>query len=183
MPAPILISACLLGQPVRYDGGANGVAQHPVLAAWLAAGRVLALCPELAGGLPVPRPPAERLRDAQGRERVLDVHGRDVTAAFEAGAEQALSLAREHGVRLAVLKEGSPSCGSGYVYDGSFSRRRVPGRGLTAERLMQAGIRVFSEHELEAAQRWLQALEAGDDLAAAAAAAAPTPPRKELDAS
>ncbi|MFY8117782.1 MAG: DUF523 domain-containing protein [Roseateles sp.] len=158
-PSPILISACLLGQPVRYDGGANGVSQHPVLAAWLAAGRVLALCPELAGGLPVPRPPAERVRDAEGRERVLDVHGRDVTAAFVAGAEQALNLAREHGVRMAVLKEGSPSCGSGYIYDGSFSRRRVPGRGLTTERLTQAGIQVFSEHELEAAQRWLQALE------------------------
>ncbi|HLV59896.1 MAG TPA: DUF523 domain-containing protein, partial [Fredinandcohnia sp.] len=120
---------------------------------WLAEGRVVPLCPEVAGGLPVPRPPAEIQggdgRDVlAGRARVATREG-DVTAFFLAGAEAALAAARAHGVVAAVLKERSPSCGVRQVYDGSFSGQRRSGMGVTAARLEAAGIPVFSEAELD----------------------------------
>ncbi|OAE60393.1 purine-nucleoside phosphorylase [Achromobacter xylosoxidans] len=162
----VLVSACLLGNPVRYDG--RGVPHGAaVLARWLAEGRVVAVCPEVAGGLPIPRPPAEIEpgRDAAsvlaGHARVVAVTGDDVTAPFVYGAREALAAAQAHGVRIAVLKEGSPSCGSGYVYDGHFAGRRQPGVGVTAELLRDAGLHVFSEHQWTEAQAFLATLEAG----------------------
>lgn len=159
----VLVSACLLGRAVRHDG-AHKRSDHPVLARWLAEGRVLPVCPETAGGLPVPRPPAE-IADGAGGARVLsgevpvlDVHGRDVSAAFVDGARHALALARAHGVRVAVLKEGSPSCGSGFVHDGRFRGIRVPGLGVTAALLQQAGVQVFSEQAWAEADACLQGL-------------------------
>ena len=108
----VLVSACLLGQPVRYDGQSKGIVSD-----WLnelgAEGRVLSFCPEVAGGLPTPRPPAER----QG-ERVVTEGGLDVTAEFDRGALLALELCQRQGIRFALLKEGSPSCGSGRIYNG-----------------------------------------------------------------
>lgn len=164
MPRPrVLVSACLLGQAVRHDGG-DKHCTHPALQRWLAAGQVLPLCPELAGGLPVPRPPAEIAGAAggaqvlAGRARVVDVHGADVTAAFVAGADHALQQALRHGIRVAVLKEGSPSCGSSASHDGSFSGVRVPLPGVTTARLRAAGVQVFSEQELDAADAALRAL-------------------------
>lgn len=163
MPLPrVLVSACLLGQAVRHDGR-DKHCTHPALQRWLAAGQVLPLCPEIAGGLPVPRPPAEIAGAAGGAQvlagsaRVVDVHGADVSAAFVAGAEHALQQALAHGVRVAVLKEGSPSCGSSFSHDGSFSGTRVPLPGVTTARLRAAGILVFSELELDAADAALQA--------------------------
>lgn len=159
----ILVSRCLLGHPVRYDGGAHG--PFDLLGHWQAEGRVVALCPEVAGGLPTPRPPAE-IHGGQGAavldgERpVLTVSGEDVSAAFLAGAEQALALVRRHGIRLAVLKARSPSCGNRENYDGSFSGRRVAGEGVTAAALRREGVQVFSEEELGEAARALAALEA-----------------------
>ena len=153
----ILVSRCLLGHRVRYDGGAHGPFDQ--LQRWLDEGRVVALCPEVAGGLPTPRPPAE-IRGGQGalvldgQLPVLTVEGADVTAAFVSGAEQALALVREHGIRLALLKARSPSCGNRENYDGSFSGTRVVGEGVTAAALRRAGVEVFSEEELaEAAAR------------------------------
>ena len=148
----VLVSACLLGQPVRYDGRSSG---HPdLLQRWQGEGRVVPLCPEVAGGLPTPRPPAE-IPGGQGGE-VLDgtavvvtVIGEDVSAAFLAGARQALALARKHGIRVAVLKAGSPSCGNRLTYDGTFSGVKVPGEGVTAALLRREGVLVFSELELE----------------------------------
>jgi uncharacterized protein YbbK (DUF523 family) len=149
----VLVSACLLGERVRYDGREKGV-QHPVLQRWLSEGRVVKVCPEVEGGLPVPRPPAERQRDG----RVLTNSGVDVTAAFTRGAAEALRLVKEHGIEVAVLKEGSPSCGSGFVYDGSFSRTQVPGQAGETTRLLRAhGVAVFSELE------WDQAAAAAGD--------------------
>lgn len=162
----VLVSSCLLGEPVRYDGGAFEPL-HPVLVRWLREGRVLPCCPELAGGLPVPRPPAEIAGGADGGEvlagrgRILDPTGRDLTAPFLAGAAAALALARSGGAVLAVLKEGSPSCGSAAIHDGTFSGVRVPGQGVAAARLRAAGIPVFSESQWEAAAAWLGGLEAG----------------------
>lgn len=138
----VLVSACLLGQPVRYDGRSKGI-----ISDWLetlgAEGRALAFCPEVAGGLPTPRPPAER----QG-ERALTESGLDVTAQFDRGAELALQLCQAQGIRFALLKEGSPSCGSGRIYDGRFEGTSMAGEGKTTALLRRHGIRVFSEDQL-----------------------------------
>lgn len=159
----LLVSACLLGHAVRYDGGDKRCVD-PILQRWLEESRVVPVCPELAGGLPVPRPAAE-IEPAGagegtlallGRARVLEKSGVDVSAAFVAGAQQALALARAQGVRVAVLKQGSPSCGSARVHDGSFSGRLRGGQGVTAALLRQAGLRVFDETELAAADAWLR---------------------------
>lgn len=154
----ILVSACLLGEAVRYDGAAHG--PFAQLQAWQAEGRVLALCPEMAGGLPTPRPPAEIL-GGQGRavlagqQVVRDCHGRDVSDAFRAGAARALALVREQGIGMAVLKARSPSCGNRQTCSGEFSGRLVEGAGVTAAALQAAGVVVFNEHELEQAAAWL----------------------------
>ena len=138
-PAPLyLVSACLCGTPCRYDGGAATVSR---LAELHAQGLALAVCPEVEGGLPVPRPPYE-VRDG----RVLTRDGQDVTAQFQAGAAHVLRLAQDHGIRLAILKERSPSCGSAIVYDGTFSGTRIPGQGVTTALLREHGIQVVNEH-------------------------------------
>ncbi len=164
MGMPVLISACLLGAPVRYDGGSKRCL-HPVIERWAAEGRLRSLCPEMAGGLPTPRPPAEIKGGVSGarvlalQAWVVDAAGRDLSTAFIAGAEAALALVREHGIRVAVLKEGSPSCGSEWIADGSFSGRRVTGDGVTAAALRAAGVHVFSEDQLDEAATCLSRLE------------------------
>ena len=161
----VLVSACLLGQAVRYNGG-DKRCDDDILQRWLSEGRVVAICPEVAGGLPVPRPAAEIAGGAGGRTvleglaRVVDSSGRDVSAHFVDGAEHAARLARARGIRVAVLKEGSPSCGSSFSYDGSFARVRVPVPGVTAARLIQDGIAVYSEEQLAQADARLRQLEA-----------------------
>lgn len=138
----VLVSACLLGQPVRYDGQSKGIVSD-----WLSAlgaeGRGLAFCPEVAGGLPTPRPPAER----QG-ELVVTESGLDVTAEFARGAALALETCQQQGIRFALLKEGSPSCGSGRIYNGRFEGQSVAGEGMTTALLRRHGIAVFSEGQL-----------------------------------
>lgn len=124
---------------MRHDGKSKLV-HHPVLEKWLAEGRVVRACPELLGGLGVPRPPAERVGD-----RVVTNGGADVTAQFEAGARAALSIVEQHGVRIAVLKEFSPSCGSAQINDGTFSKSRIVGAGVTTTLLRAHGVQVFSE--------------------------------------
>ncbi|HXH72740.1 MAG TPA: DUF523 domain-containing protein [Mariprofundaceae bacterium] len=158
----ILVSACLLGQKVRYDGG--DCRQDGLLAGWQSEGRLLPFCPEVAGGLAVPRPAAEI--DGGNAEAVLfgraTIHtreGTDVTDAFLEGAEKALAVCRQHGIRMAILKEGSPSCGSARVGDGSFSGVKVAGQGLTARLLERHGIRVFSEERLDEAAAYLHWIE------------------------
>ena len=159
----ILVSRCLLGHRVRYDGGAHG--PFTLLERWQQEGRVVALCPEVAGGLPTPRAPAE-IRGGQGAQvldgllPVLTVHGEDVTAAFVAGAEQALALVAQHGIRIALLKARSPSCGNQENYDGSFSGSKVAGEGVTAAALRRVGVQVFNEEELAAVEAALHELEA-----------------------
>jgi uncharacterized protein YbbK (DUF523 family) len=112
------------------------------------------------GGLGTPRPPAEIVH-RDGIRRVYANTGRDVTAEFERGAADALEQAIRHGARVAVLKEGSPSCGSGFVYDGTFTGAGIAGSGVTTALLRERGIRVFSENELEAADAVLIELERG----------------------
>ena len=161
--ARILVSACLMGHAVRYDGSSKPLL-HPALARWREEGRLVTLCPEMSAGLPVPRPPAEIEGGGNGadvlagRARVLEKTGGDVTAAFIAGAENALRLAKETGCAFALLIDGSPSCGSGFIYDGSFSGQRQVGNGVTAALLSQAGIDVFSHSEVERLEARIAAL-------------------------
>ena len=157
----MLVSACLLGNPVRYDGQAK-TQDHAGLRRLQTEGRVVSFCPEVAGGLPIPRPPAEIIHAdgsavIAGRARVETRDGSDVSGYFLAGARQALALCREHAITVAVLTEASPSCGSSRIYDGSFSRRTVAGSGVTAAMLRAAGIAVFSHEQLPAAIAFLEA--------------------------
>ncbi|MBR3504686.1 MAG: DUF523 domain-containing protein [Clostridia bacterium] len=136
----LLISACLLGVPCRYDGKSV-----PCAAALEAAGRGVRLvpfCPEIYGGLPTPRVPAERRGD-----RVVTRDGRDVTAEYRRGAEEALRVCRLFGCEAAILKERSPSCGCGRVYDGTFSGVLTEGDGVTAALLKANGVHVAGETE------------------------------------
>jgi uncharacterized protein YbbK (DUF523 family) len=159
----VLISACLLGERVRYNG-ADALCFSVVLERWRNERRIVPFCPEVAGGLGVPRPAAE-IVDGDGsmvllgRARVTDRRGADLGAAFLSGAQRALEVALQEGVKLAILKDGSPSCGSTFIYDGTFSGARKAGRGVTAALLEGAGIRVFSEQEWEQAQAFLDEQE------------------------
>ena len=161
MTPKVLVSRCLLGHRVRYDGGASG--PYAQLAQWQAEGRVSALCPEVAGGLPTPRAAAEipggqGVEVLAGKAAVITTEGEDVTEAFVSGARQALALVERHGIRLAILKANSPSCGNRLTYDGSFSGVKVEGQGVTAALLTRAGVQVFSELELEEAAKALGVL-------------------------
>ncbi|MBO6040757.1 MAG: DUF523 domain-containing protein [Oscillospiraceae bacterium] len=139
----LLVSACLLGFACKYSGGSNALPEE-TLKALRERYRLIPVCPECAGGLPVPRTSAER----QGRW-VMTRDGRDVTAQFEKGALVALRLARLFGCEEALLKERSPSCGNGEIYDGSFCGRLVPGYGTAAELLRDAGFAVHGENRVE----------------------------------
>jgi len=133
----LLVSACLLGTPCRYDGRSKADARIQALAEKY---ELVPVCPEELGGLPTPREPSER----QG-ERIVMRSGRDVTAEYRRGAEAALALCLKNGCKAAVLKEKSPSCGCGQVYDGTFSRRLIEGDGVTAELLKAHGVAVYGE--------------------------------------
>jgi uncharacterized protein YbbK (DUF523 family) len=159
----VLVSACLLGEKVRYNGAA-ATSDDALLAQWVDEGRVVPFCPEVAGGLGIPRPAAEIVRGCgedvlAGTASVVTRESDDVTDHFLRGAHLALAAARSHGVRLAILKDGSPSCGSDAIYDGTFSGRRREGRGVSAALLERHGVRVFSEARIAEAAAYLAALE------------------------
>ncbi|HCO62725.1 MAG TPA: hypothetical protein DIT49_04805 [Clostridiales bacterium] len=140
----VLVSACLMGVACKYSGGDNRCEE--LLQAARAGGHTLIpVCPEVYGGLPTPRTPAER----QG-ERVVSRTGEDVTAQYQKGAEIALALARQTGCTGAILKANSPSCGVGAIYDGTFSHRLTPGDGVTAQLLRIHGLRVVTERDYKA---------------------------------
>ena len=142
----ILVSHCFFGEPCRYDGASR--VDRQVLELHRAGHNLIPVCPEVLGGLDTPRAPAELQPDG----RVVNREGTDVTAAYRAGAEAALAIARENGCTLAVLKARSPSCGCGEVYDGTFTGTLTPGWGVAARLLMEAGITVLDEEHLPA---WL----------------------------
>ena len=139
----LLISRCLLGDPCRYDGKSRPLAAE-TLQALRARYDLIPVCPEVLGGLPSPRTPSE-LRGA----RVVMKTGADVTEEYRRGAEAALQAARENQVCAAVLKERSPSCGKGKIYDGTFTGTLTNGNGVTAEMLIDAGFAVYGESEIE----------------------------------
>ena len=138
----LLISACLLGVPCRYDGKSKPLAD---IARLREKYELIPVCPEQLGGLPSPRTPSERRDD-----RVVMADGRDVTAQYQKGAQRALELCLREGCVTAVLKERSPSCGSGEIYDGTFTHTVISGDGVTAALLKKNGIKVCGESELHA---------------------------------
>jgi uncharacterized protein YbbK (DUF523 family) len=155
----ILVSACLIGERVRYNGVVKSFESH-VLKFWNRIGWVVAICPEVAGGLPVPRTRSEISEGGgsqvlNGHKKVININGQDVTKYFLDGVPKALELGSSLRIRLAILKEGSPSRGSGYIYDGSFSGIKKPGKGVAAALLEENGIRVFSEREIFEAEEYL----------------------------
>ena len=139
----ILVSACLLGEACRYDGASRPCAHIIELKE---RHTIIPVCPEVMGGLPTPRPASEIQPDG----RLVNILGKDVTAEYHQGAEAVLALAREHGATVAILKEKSPACGRGRIYDGSFTGTLRNGNGVCAELLLQNGIRVLGETEREA---------------------------------
>lgn len=137
---PLLVSACLLGVRCNHEGMSASRNLREELEGRY---RLVPVCPEVVGGLPTPRPPAEIQSDG----RVANVEGEDVTGAYQRGAEAAVKLAAATGARFAVLKARSPSCGSGHVYDGTFSRSLRDGDGVACAALRAAGVEVTSEDD------------------------------------
>lgn len=144
----IAVSACLLGVPCRFDGTSK---PSDAVRAYLERtnAEVVRVCPEVMGGLSIPHPPHEIRLGADGALRVVDEAGADHTAAFEAGARAACRAAVERGCTHAILKAKSPSCGVGQVYDGTFSGTLVPGDGLAAAALREAGLVLATEKDFE----------------------------------
>ena len=136
----ILVSACLLGENVKYNGGNN---YHEKLSEMLKGHEVIPVCPEVMGGLPVPRKPAEIVNGI-----VRNEDGTTVDAEFRLGADRAAEIAERENIDIAVLKSRSPSCGAGTIYDGSFSHTQVPGDGIFAALLKEKGFRVIDETDL-----------------------------------
>ena len=137
----ILISACLVGDKVKYDGHSNYNEKIKLL---LEKYELVPFCPEVEGGLPTPRKPSERVKD-----RVKMQDGKDITKNFLTGADLALNICLYLGIKIAILKENSPSCGSKKIYDGTFSKKLIPGEGVTTELLRRKGIKVISEEEID----------------------------------
>ncbi len=158
----ILVSGCLNGRPIRFNS-TNVSVESEIWDRWESEGRLVAFCPELAAGFPVPRPPAEIVGSTasvvlQGVGRVEEDNGTDVTDMFVDGANLAVERAKAEGCVMAVLTDGSPSCGTTYTYDGTFRGGTVEGMGVTAQLLQDQGLRVFPEDQLEEADRYLRGL-------------------------
>ncbi len=159
----ILVSRCLLGERVRYDGRAC-LLDDPRLRLWQREGRLVPVCPERDGGLPTPRPPAEIVGGEgedvlEGRAQVITSEGEDVTAAFLKGAEAILHTAIREDCHLALLKAQSPSCSCCGIYDGTFTGVLKEGRGVAAAQLARHGITAFDERHLNALEEALARLE------------------------
>ncbi len=131
----MIVSACLAGFPCRYDGKSKACAEVVEL---VKAGKAIPVCPEQLGGLPTPRPPCEILAG-----RVVDRNGADRTESFQQGAQAVLTLAQTYGATQALLQNRSPSCGTGWIYDGTFSKTLIAGDGITARLLQENGIQVI----------------------------------------
>ena len=132
----ILVSSCLLGLNCKYDGGNN---YSKEIDEFLKDYEVIPICPEIMGGLPTPRVASERLGD-----KVITKDGRDVTKQYKKGAEKCLFLAKKYNIKKALLKLRSPSCGSGKIYDGTFTHALIDGDGVTAELLKNKGIEIIN---------------------------------------
>ncbi len=135
----ILVSACLMGENVKYNGENN---YSEKIAEFLKDKEYVLVCPEVLGGLSIPRDPSEIIKD-----KVISKTGKDVTKNFELGALQALEIAKQNKVTMAILKQSSPSCGFGKIYDGTFLNNKIKGNGKTAELLLKEGIKILTEED------------------------------------
>lgn len=144
-----LISACLCGVNCKYNGLNN---YNEICEKLLASGKAILVCPEQLGGLPTPRIPSEIIGNSldilDGKGEVVNKEGSDVTAQFIKGAKETLDIAKKLNIKIAILKDGSPSCGVNYIYDGNFSGTKIKGMGVTAQLLKESLIDVISEDEL-----------------------------------
>ncbi len=137
----ILVSACLAGIKCRYDGKDNANEKIIELVKQCLA---IPVCPEQLGGLPTPRPPAEQIGS-----KVISNNGKDVTENFRIGAEETLRIAKLVNCKKAILKQRSPSCGFGFIYDGTHSGKVIKGNGFTAEFLLKNGIKILTEEDFQ----------------------------------
>ncbi|WP_431023539.1 DUF523 domain-containing protein [Halomonas sp. H5] len=158
----VLVSACLLGKRVRYDGGSLALTDQ-IVERWLSDGRIVSVCPEVEAGMSIPRKPAEIVAGdgeqvLSGKAGVVEKGGVEVTGEFITGAHVALELCHRFQIKVAVLAEFSPSCGSSAIYDGSFSGKKVPGMGVTVALLRRHGVRVFSQYEVADADKAIRAI-------------------------
>ena len=143
----LLISSCLFGNPVRYNGKALPVVLQTLKEHF----ELIPFCPEVSAGLPTPRPPAEIIsNNLTNNILVKQDDGKDVTEAFTKGALLALECCQKHDIKLALLTEFSPSCGSSQVYDGTFSDTKKSGQGITVQLLSQHGVKVFNQFNINA---------------------------------
>lgn len=151
----ILVSKCLYGDEiVRYDAGDVSEKDSRFLK-WKEEGRLIPVCPEVFGGLPIPRPDSQRI----GETKVMSQDGKDVTKEYTKGAEEALRIAEENDVAFCIMKQDSPSCGSKFIYDGTFTDTKVLGQGLAVEYLRNSGFKVFSEDDLDKAEEYLKSIK------------------------
>lgn len=155
----VLVSGCLLGKKVRYNGQCLSIVDS-ILEQWKTEGRVVSICPEVDAGMSIPRASAEILNGDgndvwKGTASVVESGGKDVTLVFKRGAQMALAICKKHKIRVAVLTESSPSCGSTTIYDGNFRNRKMAGIGVTTALLQDNGIAVFSQHNILGAQKAL----------------------------
>ena len=152
----ILISSCLLGEDVRYDGNNSSIAFNPnvsfslkeLFMDILCDNEIYSFCPEVAGGLGVPRIPSEIVKTDKPFI-VQNAEGADVTINFLVGAKKALDVCTQEDIKVALLKANSPSCGNTNIYDGTFSNNLIEGQGLTARLLKENGVEVFNETQLK----------------------------------
>lgn len=163
-PLKILVSACLLGDKVRYDGSDNSY-NNEILNQWVDENRIVKICPEVSGGCSIPRPPAE-IKGIEGGtgvlkgiSKVMTKKGVDVSDLFIQGAKIALELALQENIKIAVLKSRSPSCGCCKIYDGSFTGKLVKGEGVTAYLLRKNGLEVYTEEDIDFVNERLRAME------------------------
>ncbi len=146
----ILTSGCVYGWHCRYDA-VDCPSQNETYKKWMEEGRLIPVCPEVFGGLPTPRPDSQRIGD-----KVMACTGPDVTEEYEKGALEALRLAVENDVAFCIMKQDSPSCGSKFIYDGTFTDTKIPGVGRAVELLKEAGFTIFDEDEIDEAAKLLE---------------------------
>jgi uncharacterized protein YbbK (DUF523 family) len=159
----ILVSSCLLGEDVRYDGNNSSIAFNPkfsfsskeLFMDILCDNEIYSFCPEVSGGLGIPRTPAEIVSNEKPFI-VKDENGLDVTINFLLGAKKALDICKEENIKVALLKANSPSCGNIKIYDGTFSNNLINGQGLTARLLKDNDIEVFNEEQLKELSKFIK---------------------------
>lgn len=139
MKPEYIVSACLAGEECRYDGKSNKI---DAIAKLVQEGRAITVCPEVLGGLSIPRSSCEIIGC-----KVISTTGKDCTKEYETGADKALFIAKSNNICKAILKSKSPSCGKDYIYDGTFTRTLIKGNGIFVQKLLDEGFEVYTEND------------------------------------